>query len=527
MNTTLKKVLITDPIDKSCIEILESNNIAVNYKPKLPFAEILNEIKDADALIIRSGTNVNAQMIEAAKQLKIIGRAGVGVDNVDCNAATRNGVVVINAPCGNTLSAAEHTCAMIMALARKIPQACETLKNERWDRNKFMGHELYGKTLAIVGLGRIGREVAHRMQSFGMKTIGFDPLVSNEESATFDVEWLQLDDIWPRADYVTLHVPLIPQTKNMINKAVLSKCKKGIRFVNVARGGIIDDADILEALDSGDCGGLAVDVFVEEPPKEFGLIKHPNVICTPHLGANTVEAQIKVAQEISTQFLDFVGGRPLSGAVNAGALNDSMSEEGRTWARIAKALGQLAVNITSAGSKDEFGVTVVLGENLAKYKNLLLASTLSGILEKTGGKINLINTSLLASAAGIQAKVEIKNLNSDVSTVGVDIVKNDEHHFVVGTAVGHLPLLLSIDSANFGDGIPLKGVSVFFKSNPNAKCLGSIIDNLSSQSTTVNFASESTCLNGDKWYVIGLSKKLQSTKDVGSEISTFVAQVEF
>jgi len=260
-------------------------------------------------------------VIEAGVNLKVIGRAGVGVDNIDCDAATANNVLVINAPSGNTISAVELTCTMMLALTRHVVQACTALKNGVWDKKSYMGNEVYGKTLAIIGLGRIGREVATRMQAFGMQTIGFDPLVPPEVSETFGVKGLSLDEIWPLADYITVHTPLIPQTKNLLNDSTLAKCRRGVRLINVARGGIIDEDALLRALQSGQVGGAALDVFEEEPPNRSPLLAHQRVICTPHMGASTKEAQLNVAKEIALQFIDLIDGKSVPGAVNSALIS--------------------------------------------------------------------------------------------------------------------------------------------------------------------------------------------------------------
>lgn len=236
----------------------------------------------------------------------------------------------MNTPNANTLSAAEHTCALICSLSRSIPSACASIKSGVWERSKYMGEELFGKTLAIIGLGRIGREVAHRMQSFSMKTIGYDPLVTAEQSSTFGVEYFQLEELWPQADYITIHVPLISETKYLINFETLSKCKRGVRIVNVARGGIVDENGLLKALESGQCGGAALDVFEEEPPKDFQLIQHEHVIATPHLGANTKEAQKRVAIELAEQIRDFKLGHSLVGVVNGPAVMSQFSNANRS-----------------------------------------------------------------------------------------------------------------------------------------------------------------------------------------------------
>lgn len=267
-------------------------------------------IKDYDAIIVRSDTKVTEKIIKAGTNLKVIGRAGAGVDNIDTKAATTNKILVLNTPGGNAISACELTCSLITSLARNVVPAAASLKAGRWDRKLYSGHELYGKTLAIIGLGRIGKEVALRMQSWGMKTIGFDPIVSAEEAKKFNVESMDLEKIWPLADYITVHTPLIPQTKNMINGKVFSACKKGVRIVNVARGGIICEKGLLAALQDGRCGGAALDVFEQEPPTNpitLEIIQHPKVIATPHLGASTSEAQIRVAVEIAEQIIALSG----------------------------------------------------------------------------------------------------------------------------------------------------------------------------------------------------------------------------
>ncbi|XP_019873287.2 D-3-phosphoglycerate dehydrogenase [Aethina tumida] len=306
----IKKVLVADAVDSACTDLLKKHGIQVDCKYKLPKDQLIKEIPSYDGLIVRSDTKVSADVIAAATNLKVIGRAGAGVDTIDVAAATNKNVLVLNTPGGNSISACELTCALITNLARNVAAAADSLKAGRWDRKLYSGHELYGKTLAIIGLGRIGKEVAIRMQSWGMRTIGFDPIVSAEEARQFNVESLSLEQIWPQADYITVHTPLIPQTRNLINSKVFNVCKKGVRIVNVARGGIISEADLLEALKSGQCGGAALDVFEQEPPTDavtLELIKHPKVVATPHLGASTTEAQIRVAVEISEQFIALTG----------------------------------------------------------------------------------------------------------------------------------------------------------------------------------------------------------------------------
>uniref|UniRef100_A0AAQ4RMF9 phosphoglycerate dehydrogenase n=1 Tax=Gasterosteus aculeatus aculeatus TaxID=481459 RepID=A0AAQ4RMF9_GASAC len=314
---SIQTVLISESVDPRCRAILEENGIRVTEKPNMKRDELMAEIKDYDGLVVRSATKVTADVIDAADNLKIIGRAGTGVDNVDVDAATKKGIIVMNTPSGNTISAAELTCALLMSLSRNVPQAAMSMKQGNWDRKKFMGAELYGKVLGILGLGRIGKEVSSRMQSFGMRTIGYDPITPVEVSAGWGVEQMSLEQLWPQCDYITVHTPLMPSTVGLLGDETFAKCKKGVKVVNCARGGIIDEAALLRALESGQCGGAGLDVFVEEPPKNRPLVDHPNVISCPHLGASTKEAQARCGEDIALQIVDMVKGRKLVGAVSS------------------------------------------------------------------------------------------------------------------------------------------------------------------------------------------------------------------
>jgi len=323
----ISKVLVADAVDQACVDLLKKNGIQVDCKYKLPKEELVKIVANYDGLIVRSDTKVTADVINAGKKLKVIGRAGAGVDNIDISAATAKNIIVLNTPGGNAISACELTCSLITTLARNVVPAAASLKAGRWDRKLYTGHELNGKTLAILGLGRIGREVALRMQAWGMKTIGFDPIVSATDAAKFNVAKMELTEIWPLADYITVHTPLIPETRNMINKKVFSMCKKGVRIVNVARGGIIHEEDLLTALQDGSCGGAALDVFEQEPPTNpvtLKLIQNDKVVATPHLGASTGEAQVRVAVEVAEQFIALTGKSKeytqLTGIVNSAVM---------------------------------------------------------------------------------------------------------------------------------------------------------------------------------------------------------------
>ena len=307
------RVLITDSLSKAGLKILEqSEGIEVVVKSGLTPAQVREELKTADGIIIRSGTTLTAELLEGQERLKCIARAGVGVDNINLEAATRAGILVMNTPTGNTISTAEHTFAMMLALSRNIGTAYASMKSGKWDRKSFQGTQLAGKTLAVVGLGRIGLSVAQRAVAFEMTVVGYDPFFSEEKAKEYGIElYRDVDDIVGKCDYLTVHTPLTEETRSIINAARMAKMKKGVRIINCARGGIVDEKDLADAIESGHVGGAAVDVFVDEPPKDRRLIDLPQVLATPHLGASTEEAQEMVAIEAGQ-----VGGAALDVFVN-------------------------------------------------------------------------------------------------------------------------------------------------------------------------------------------------------------------
>lgn len=454
----LERVLISDSVDPSCRQILESGGVAVDYRPGLGKEELLVAIKDYDGLIVRSGTKVTAEVIRAGSRLKLIGRAGVGVDNIDLEAATAQGVIVMNTPVGNTISAAEHTCALISALARNLPQGYAAMKAGRWDRKKFMGLELQGKTLGIVGLGRIGREVATRMQAYGMRTVGYDPLVPAEVAAQFNVEFLELEQIWPIADFVTVHTPLIPQTRGLVNDAVFASCKPGMRVVNVARGGIIDEGALLRALEGGQCGGAGLDVYTQEPPTDSALralVEHPAVICTPHLGASTTEAQLKVAMEIAQQFVDAVQGKGLAGLVTAPYLASALSPASHPWLQLGQRLAKLAAAMLQ---KPPTKVCVsVQGERIKSYAAFVLPAAIVGSL---GGETNLVNAVGRAKKMGIVTERSAKDGSAE--SVSVEVWSGEEVVRVEGAVLGCTPVLTRVGGVESGP-VPLVGYLLVFE----------------------------------------------------------------
>jgi len=416
------RVLVADPIADDGVADLRKH-FDVDVIPGQSPQELLARIGEYDALVVRSETKVKAEHIAAATRMKIIGRAGVGVDNIDLEAATQAGILVVNAPAGNTIAAAEHTVAMMMALARNIPQAAGSMREGRWDRKKFMGFQLRGKTLGVVGLGAIGAEVAKRAQGLEMDVVAFDPVVSEERAELINVELVSLDDLCRRADVITVHVPLVPATKHMFNRARLAICKPGVRLINVARGGIYEEAAVLEALDSGQVAGAAFDVFEEEPPPASSpLVAHPLVVSTPHLGASTEEAQVGVAADVVAQVVSVLTGGPARWAVNAPTVLPDEMVALQPYLGLAEKLGSLYAQAGGGGARK---VELELSGQLSRYDpSYLTAEVIKGMLSPfTEDRINVVNARLQASARGIEVvekRTDAQGVYPDLLTLRVD-----------------------------------------------------------------------------------------------------------
>ena len=395
------KVLVSDPLAKEGVDILKGF-CEVDEKADLSEDELVKIIGEYDALIVRSGTQVTARIIDAADKMKYIGRAGVGVDNIDTDAATRKGIIVSNAPEGNTLAATEHTIAMMMALARNIPQATASLKRGEWKRSKFMGNEMNGKVLGVVGFGRIGREVAKRAQALQMTVIAYDPFIPAEVGAGMGVEMMSVAELFTKADVITVHTPLIPSTTHLVNRESIATMKTGVRLINCARGGIIDEAALYEALVSGKVAGAALDVFEVEPPTESPLLKLDSVIVTPHLGASTVEAQKNVAISVANQCIDVLNGGSAKSAVNAPLVAPEAKSKIDPYALLAEKMGSLAAQIADGAITEvEFAY---LGEIANLKQNLKYVTRLGikGMLEKVlHGPVNIVNAEFIAQSRGL------------------------------------------------------------------------------------------------------------------------------
>ncbi|MFH1459624.1 MAG: phosphoglycerate dehydrogenase, partial [Candidatus Omnitrophota bacterium] len=372
-----------------------------DVKTKLTPEELKKIIGDYDALIIRSGTKATADIIGACKNLKVIGRAGVGVDNVDVEAATKKGIVVMNTPGGNTISTAEHTVSMLLALNRNIPQANASMKSGNWDKKKFTARELKGKSLGIIGLGRIGIEVAKRAQSFGMQIIAHDPFLSTTKAQQLEIKLVELDDLFGNIDFLTVHTPLTEDTKHMIGKKEFTKMKKGVRVLNCARGGIIDEAALYEAIQNGTVAGAALDVFETEPPKGNPLMGLDCVIATPHLGASTEEAQVNVAVEIAEQVADVLEGKGIRNAVNFPSIPGEAGKAIAPYVHLAEKLGSFQSQII-AGHINEVSIKYggeIVNHEVASVTRALIKGLLSPIL---GESVNYVNAPVIAQERGIR-----------------------------------------------------------------------------------------------------------------------------
>ncbi|KAM3916713.1 D-3-phosphoglycerate dehydrogenase isoform 2-T2 [Leptodactylus fuscus] len=446
----IRRVLISDSLAPACAHILRSQGgIEVTETPGLSPQELLSQIKDYDGLIVRSATKVTSDVLTAGTRLKVVGRAGTGVDNVDVEAASKRGIIVMNTPTGNSLSAAELTCGLILSLSRQIPQAAASMKNGKWDRKK---------------------------------TIGYDPIIPPEVTAEFGVQQFPLDEIWAQCDYITVHTPLLPSTTGLINDAAFSKCRRGVQVINCARGGIIDEAALLRALESGQCGGAGLDVFTEEPPRDRALIEHPLVVSLPHLGASTHEAQNRCGEEIALQIVDLVKERALVGAVNAPALTKAFSSETKPWIKLGEALGRLLHSLLPQVN-GEIQVTTT-GGALKNYGSFLCSAVAIGLLQNADKKVNLVNACFFAQEVGIQVTSRYSSDSAEsrleVSGGGLSLL---------GGLSGDTPCLIQIGSSPFRSSVSLKGTLLVWTGETNLPKLVEVLASAASQLQTFHVSS--------------------------------------
>jgi len=444
------KVLVADRLEKDGLELLKKEKgIHADVKLGLTPAELIKTIPVYDAVIVRSGTRLTKEIIEAGKNLKVIGRAGVGVDNVDLETATKQGIIVMNTPEGNTTATAEHTVTMILAVARKIPQAHASLTQGKWKREEFMGVELQGKTLGVIGLGRIGREVARRAsQGFGMKVIAYDPFITEEsvKSLGLGVAFTDLKKLFKEADFITVHTPLTPETKHIVDRAAFQLMKPGVRIVNCARGGIIDERALLEAIRSGKVAGAALDVFEKEPPVRNPLLKRPEVVVTPHLGAATREAQENVSVAVVRQVVDALHNRAIRNAVNLPSIDPETYRTLQPWINLAEKMGLLHTQLFGGKLRE---VTIRFGGEVAQYPLApLTIAVLKGLLQPiSGGNVNFVNAPAIARERGISYnEVKASEVKDFSNYIEIETSHNHEKDHLLGTLFGNrLPRIVNIN----------------------------------------------------------------------------------
>lgn len=441
------KILVCDPLGDEGIQIFESDpRFKVESAIKATPAELKEAVSDAVAVVVRSGTTLTRDIINSGKELKIIGRAGVGVDNVDVDAASHRGIVVVNTPAGNTISAAEHTMSLILAMARNIAPAHQSMCQGQWDRKTFTGVELFEKTLGLIGLGRIGGEVARRALSFGMKILAFDPYLRAEKARELGVIQVGLEEIFKESDFISLHVPLTEETRYLLNEKNIKLMKTGVRIVNCARGGLIDEKAMLKALESGKVAGLALDVFEKEPPEPSALLSHSRVLKTPHLGASTEEAQKKVAVDVAKTIVDYLSGRGLKNAVNMPVIDAEILNEIEPALDLTEKLGKFEGQLAQGSLKK---VELKLYGKFADYPTQpLLMHLFKGLLSPIlDTDVNVINALILAKERGIEISVsQYVESTTFANLMYVSVITDKESRSIAGTLYSRKdPRIVMID----------------------------------------------------------------------------------
>ncbi|MFD1033623.1 phosphoglycerate dehydrogenase [Sphingomonas hankookensis] len=432
----MPKVLISDKMDPKAAQIFRERGVEVDEITGKTPEELMAIIGDYDGLAIRSATKVTKAILDAAKNLKVVGRAGIGVDNVDIPAASAAGVVVMNTPFGNSITTAEHAIALMFALARQLPEADASTQAGKWEKNRFMGVELTGKTLGLIGAGNIGSIVADRAQGLKMKVVAFDPFLSPERAIEIGVEKVELDQLLARADFITLHTPLTDQTRNILSAENLAKTKKGVRIINCARGGLIDEVALKAALDSGHVAGAALDVFVQEPAKESPLFNTPNFVSTPHLGASTSEAQVNVAIQVAEQMADFLVSGGVTNALNMPSLSAEEAPRLKPYMALAEKLGSLVGQLTTGA----IARVSVHSEGAAAELNQkpIVGAVLAGFLRVQSDTVNMVNAPFLAKERGIEVREVRNDREGDYHTlIRVSLKTDAGERSVAGTLFGN------------------------------------------------------------------------------------------
>ncbi len=468
------RVLVSDAIAAPGLDLLhKAAGLQVDYCPELSADDLKACIPEYEGLIVRSRTKVTAEVLANARRLRVIGRAGIGVDNIDVATATKAGVVVMNTPEGNTNTAAEHTIAMLLALARNIAPADGAIKRGEWERERFIGVEVAGKTLGVIGLGRVGALVAKKAQGLGMITLAYDPFVSKERGQSMGVELQELPELLPRVDFITIHTPKTRGTTHLIGHDQLALMKGGVRVVNCARGGIIDEAALYEAIQSGKVAGAALDVFEQEPPGQLPLVTHPAVLCTPHLGASTEEAQERVAVDIAQQMIDYLRHGSIRNAVNVYPLDADMRRQVEPYMHLAELLGCFVVQMAEGGLQ-EMAVRYS-GDAAALEFKPITAALLTGLLKKSlPERVNVVNAPHLAKERGIRVSETISSDVEDYSSlITVELTTDRSKRQVAGTLFGRKePRIVGVDDYRL-EAVP-SGFMLVFSNQDTPGVIGKI-----------------------------------------------------
>jgi len=430
----MPKVLISDALSPAAVQIFRDRGIEVDFQPALgkDKEKLAAVVGNFDGLAVRSATKVTSKVLEQARNLKVIGRAGIGVDNVDIPAATARGIIVMNTPFGNSITTAEHAISLMLALARQIPEADASTRAGKWEKNKFMGVEIFGKTLGVIGCGNIGSIVADRATGLRMKVVAFDPFLSQERADDLGVEKVDLDQLFRRADFITLHTPLTDKTRNIISAGAIKNMKKGVRIINCARGGLVDEAALYEALKSGQVAGAAFDVFVTEPATENPLFHLPNVVCTPHLGAATSEAQENVALQIAEQMSDYLLRGAITNAINFPSISAEEAPKLKPFIALAEKLGSFAGQLTETGiSKVQLAYEGAVAQMNTKA---LTSAALAGLLRPMLGDVNVVSAPVVAKERGIVIEEVTREMPEDYeSLITVTVTTERQTRHVSGT----------------------------------------------------------------------------------------------
>ncbi|HAF13565.1 MAG TPA: phosphoglycerate dehydrogenase [Blastocatellia bacterium] len=436
MSTPQVKIFVADAVSDTGLQPLRDAGFVVEKRTGLNAAELRAALSGCAGLVVRSETKVTADLLDSATTLRVVGRAGVGVDNIDVPAATERGIVVMNAPDGNTITTAEHTIALLIALARRIPQANSSLKSGHWDRKSFIGVELQGKTLGVVGMGRIGRVVAARARAFGMRILAFDPFLAPEQARDLEIELAPLEDVFANADFLTVHTPLTPETRGIIGRDAFAKMKQGVRVINCARGGLVDESALCDAIKSGAVAGAALDVFANEPPaSDHPLLLLDEVIVTPHLGASTTEAQEGVAFTVAEQMRDYLLSGALRGAVNVPALGVKELGVLRPYIELAEKLGRFQAQLVDSAVREvklEFA-----GEIVELNAAPVTRSFLAGLLRDVSARVNAVNAFLIAEERGIKVTTTYFRAGADLApAIRTHVLAGGGEQSVAGTIFG-------------------------------------------------------------------------------------------